>query len=150
MVSNNNKFIIWVLLLSLLALKTTFQQNYHNYQLLVAPNELVSPYCCDYPVNDQPPFSVCFVPNTKIFLAKAVYMMLRSSYYYDLSTSQLGRFQRYGQVQPFACKLKNLQKTFMVLGSYAFQDLPGAWIFLPPGKQPRRIFCPRARFQINL
>ena len=35
------KNAIWALLLSLLALILTFQQNYHNNQLLVKPNEMV-------------------------------------------------------------------------------------------------------------
>ena len=45
MVSDYNKNVILTLLLSLLALITTFQQNYHNYQLVVTPNEIVGLYC---------------------------------------------------------------------------------------------------------
>ena len=45
-----------VRLLSLLAVITTFQQNYHNNQLMVTLNEMVSLYCCDYHLNDSPPF----------------------------------------------------------------------------------------------
>ena len=40
MVADNNNNLIWTLLLSLLALVTTFQQKNHNYQLMVAPNEM--------------------------------------------------------------------------------------------------------------
>lgn len=40
MVADNNNNLIWTLLLSLLALVTTFQQKNHNYQLVVAPNEM--------------------------------------------------------------------------------------------------------------
>ena len=40
------------LLLSSLPLITTFQQSYHNYQLVVMPNKMVSLYCCDYLLND--------------------------------------------------------------------------------------------------
>ena len=40
------------LLLFSLALITTFQQSYHNYQRVVMPNEMVSLYCHDYPLND--------------------------------------------------------------------------------------------------
>ena len=56
MVGDNNKHVIWALLPSLLALITTFQQNYHNNQLVVVPNEMVGRYCHDYPLNDPPPF----------------------------------------------------------------------------------------------
>ena len=37
---DKNKNAIWALLLSLLALITTFQKNYHNYQLVPTPNEM--------------------------------------------------------------------------------------------------------------
>ena len=39
--SGEKKNAIWALLLSLLALIITFQQNYHNNQLLIKPNEMV-------------------------------------------------------------------------------------------------------------
>ena len=46
MAGDKDKNAIWALLLSLLALTTTFQQNYHNYnQLVVTPNEMVGLYC---------------------------------------------------------------------------------------------------------
>ena len=38
---------IWALLLSLLALRTSFQENNHNNQLVVTPNKMVGLYCCD-------------------------------------------------------------------------------------------------------
>ena len=41
MVGDCNKNVIWTLLLSLLASVATFQQKYHNYQLVVTPNEMV-------------------------------------------------------------------------------------------------------------
>ena len=48
MAGDKDKHTIWALLLSLLALTTTFQQNYHNYnQLVVTPNEMVGLYCRD-------------------------------------------------------------------------------------------------------
>ena len=49
MAGDKNKHTIWALLLSFLALTTTFQQNYHNSQLVVTPNEIkiVGLYCCD-------------------------------------------------------------------------------------------------------
>ena len=47
MAGDKNKHTIWALLLSLLALTTSFQQNYHNNQLVVTPNETVSLYCRD-------------------------------------------------------------------------------------------------------
>ena len=56
MAGENNKNAIWTLLLSLLALITTFQQYYHNYQRVVTPNEMVGFYCRDYPLNGPPPF----------------------------------------------------------------------------------------------
>ena len=42
MAGDKNKHTIWALLLSLLALTTSFQQNYHNNQLVVTPNEMVA------------------------------------------------------------------------------------------------------------
>ena len=46
MAGDKDKHTIWALLLSLLTLTTTFQQNYHNYnQLVVTPNEMVGLYC---------------------------------------------------------------------------------------------------------
>ena len=44
------------LLLSLLALVTTFQQQLAVHQLLGTLNEIVSLYYCDYPLNDPVPF----------------------------------------------------------------------------------------------
>ena len=48
MTGDKNKHKIWALLLSLLALTTTFQQNYHKNQLVATPNEMVGLYCRDY------------------------------------------------------------------------------------------------------
>jgi len=75
MTSDKNKNAIWALLLSLLAIITTFQQNYHNDQLscMVTLNEMVGLYCSEPAV-----IFVWFVPSTRIFLAKAVYMVLGS------------------------------------------------------------------------
>ena len=39
-----NKNAIWGLLLSSLVLRTTFQQNYDNNQLVVTPNEMAGLY----------------------------------------------------------------------------------------------------------
>ena len=47
MAGDKNKHTIWALLLSLLALTTSFQYNYHNNQLVVTPNEVVGVYCHD-------------------------------------------------------------------------------------------------------
>ena len=47
MAGDKNKHTIWALLLSLLALTTTFQQNYHNNQLVATPDEMVGLYCRD-------------------------------------------------------------------------------------------------------
>ena len=44
MAGDKNKHTICALLLSLLALTTSFQQNYHNNQLVVTPNEMVGLY----------------------------------------------------------------------------------------------------------
>ena len=52
MASDKNKHKIWALLLSLLALTTSFQHNYHNNQLVLTPNEMVGLYCRDYPLNN--------------------------------------------------------------------------------------------------
>ena len=102
MAGDKNKHTIWALLLSLLALTTSFQYNYHNNQLVVTPNEVVGVYCRDQPLNDPPLFlSVFFFfPSTRIFLAKAVYMVLGSA----RKILVLGRSQLQEQVQPFACK----------------------------------------------
>ena len=45
----------------------------------------------DYPLNDLPSMWMWFAPSARIFLAKAVYMVQRSSLYLDLPTSQLER-----------------------------------------------------------
>ena len=45
----------------------------------------------DYPLNEPPFTFMWFVPSARIFLAKAVYMVLRSSLYLDRPTSQLER-----------------------------------------------------------
>ena len=73
MAGENNKNAIWALLPSLLALITTFQQNYHNYELVVAPNEMVDFYCRDL-LNDPPPFlsGLSQVQVRVFFLAKTV------------------------------------------------------------------------------
>ena len=47
MAGDKNKHTILALLPFLLALTTTFQQNYHNNQLVVTPNEMVGLYCRD-------------------------------------------------------------------------------------------------------
>ena len=44
---HKNEHTILALLLSLLALTTSFQQNYHNNQLVVTPNEMIGLYCRD-------------------------------------------------------------------------------------------------------
>ena len=44
MAGDKNRSEIWVLLLSLLALITTFQKHYHNYQLVPTPNEMAGRY----------------------------------------------------------------------------------------------------------
>ena len=72
MVGNNNKHAIWALLLSLLALITTFQQQmavpFYN---LVTPNKIVLPW----PPTKQPAgIFVWSVPSAKIFLEKAKYL----------------------------------------------------------------------------
>ena len=74
MAGENNKNAIWALLLSLLALITTFQQYYHNYQFVVTPNERVGFYCRDYSLNGPPPFlSGLSLGQVRIFfLAKTV------------------------------------------------------------------------------
>ena len=86
-----NPNAVWALLSSLLALTRNFQQNYHNYQVMVTPNKMVGLYGCDCPLNEPPVtiFAVWFVPSTRIFLATTVYMVL------DLccATSQRGRSQ---------------------------------------------------------
>ena len=47
---------IWAPLFSLPTLVTTFQQNCHDYQLVVTPNDLFGLYCRDYPLNEPRPF----------------------------------------------------------------------------------------------
>ena len=79
--AGEKKNAIWALLLSLLALIITFQQNYHNNQLLIKPNETVGLFVAVITYGTNPRHFVCFVPGTRIFLAKAVYMVLGSSPY---------------------------------------------------------------------
>ena len=47
MAADKNKNVIWALLLCLLACITSFQQNYHNNQLVVTPTEVVGLFCRD-------------------------------------------------------------------------------------------------------
>ena len=85
MAGDKNKHTIWVLLFSLLAFTTTFQQNYHNNQVAVTPNEMVGLYCCVQPLNYLPIFLSGFslvlgsskerqftwcqdLPSTRVFL----------------------------------------------------------------------------------
>ena len=71
MVGNNNKHAIWALLLSLLALITTFQQQMAVPYNLVTPNKIVLPW----PPTKQPAgIFVWSVPSAKIFLEKAKYL----------------------------------------------------------------------------
>ena len=67
-------------------------QNRHNHQLVVTPNDIVGLHCRDDPMKWERPAAifVWFVPGTRIFLAKAVYLE-------DPSARR--------QVQPIACKL---------------------------------------------
>ena len=66
-------------------------QSYHKNQLIVTPNENGGPLipythwmtCCQF---------LRIVPSTRILLANAVYIVLGSSQYNDLSTSQRGGF----------------------------------------------------------
>ena len=70
---------IWALLLSLLALRTSFQQNYHNNQLVVTPNKVVGLLLLSLATERPTAIFVCFFPSTILFLTKAVYMVLGSS-----------------------------------------------------------------------
>ena len=77
MVGNNNKHAIWAFLLSLPAVLTIFQQQMaiilYN---LVMPNKIV---LLSLPTKRPAGIFVWFVLSTRIFLEKAVYMVLRSS-----------------------------------------------------------------------
>ena len=76
----DNKNVIWDLSLSLLECVNNHLSAAAGNFLQVA-NEIVGNYCRDYPLNDQPPFlSGLSVVLIKIFLAKAVYMVIGSSY----------------------------------------------------------------------
>ena len=55
---------------------------------VVMPNEMVSLYCRDYPLTNQPP--VWFIPSTRIFHSKAVYMVPGSSYHSARKIQALG------------------------------------------------------------
>ena len=143
MAGDRNKHSIWALLLSLLALTTSFQQNHdHNNQPVVTPNEMVGLYYRDWPLNDPPLFLAVFFPSTRIFLAKAVCMVLGSSY---LSTRKIlvqRRLQLQEQVQPFPCKpnTENIwcwddltSRIFLVLGSFSLHVNSPIVIFILRG-----------------
>ena len=53
----------------LLVLITTFEQQLAEF---FTPNEIVSLYCSDYPVNNQVQFFVSFVSSARIFLEVVV------------------------------------------------------------------------------
>ena len=85
MTGDKNKHTIWALLLSLLALTTSFQQTYHNNQLVVTPNEMVGLYCRD-PLND-PPLFLCGLslvhedlPSEGSLHSARIFLVLVSSY----------------------------------------------------------------------
>ena len=83
------KYSSWALLLSLLELITTFQQNYDNNQLVVIPDEMETKRpILPWLATERPaPSFVWFVPSTRIFQASAVYMVLESSSCQDLPIS---------------------------------------------------------------
>ena len=60
MAGDKNKNAIWALLLCFLVFITTFQQTYHNNQIVVTPNEMVDLCCRDKPLNDQQLFCVIY------------------------------------------------------------------------------------------
>ena len=78
MAGEYDKKAIWALLLSILAWITTFKQNYQNYQLVVTPNEMVGLYWRALAIERPATIFVWFVPSTRIFLMKAIYMVLWS------------------------------------------------------------------------
>lgn len=123
MVGDNNEHAICTLLFSLLAKITTFQQ-----QLAVLYNLIIAQK------NGWP-----LLPLLCLF---GLYLVLRSSqrkqfiWCQDLPTSQLGRSQRQGQVQPFACKL-NTENMWR-------QDHPPFRIFLVPGSSSLHVIRTRS------
>ena len=76
MAGEYDKKAIWARLLSILAWITTFKQNYQNYQLVVTPNEMVGLYWRALAIERPATIFVWFVPSTRIFLMKAIYMVL--------------------------------------------------------------------------
>ena len=69
----------WALLLSLLELITTFQQNYDNSRVVVMPRNEKQPILPWLATERPAPSFVWLVPSTRVFQAKAVYMVLGSS-----------------------------------------------------------------------
>ena len=87
MAGDKNKHTIWALLLSLLALTTSFQHNYHNNQLVLTPNEMVSLYCRDQPLNNP----LLFLSGLSQVLGSS--QRRQFTWCQDLPTCQLGRSQ---------------------------------------------------------
>lgn len=75
---------IWAPLFSLPTLITTLQQNCHNDQLVVTPNDLFGLYCCDYPLNEPSSFL------SGLFLVLESSKRGQFTRCQDLPTSQLG------------------------------------------------------------
>ena len=110
MAGDKNKHTIWAVLLSLLALTTSFQQNFQNNQLVVlAPNEMVGLYCHDQPLNDPLLFLSVFpqyqdLPSEGSLHGTRIFLLLGSSHLLARKILVLGRSQPQEQVQPFVCK----------------------------------------------
>ena len=110
MAGDKNKHTIWAVLLSLLSLTTSFQQNFQNNQLVVlAPNEMVGLYCHDQPLNDPLLFLSVFpqyqdLPSEGSLHGARIFLLLGSSHLSARKILVLGRSQPQEQVQPFVCK----------------------------------------------
>ena len=125
MAGDKNKHTIWALLLSLLALTTSFQYNYHNNQLVVTPNEVVGLYCRDQPLNDPP-----------LFLSVFFSLVLGSSQrrQFTWCSDQLGRSQYQedpsSRIKYNPLHVSRIQKKaygarmICLLGSSWYQDVP--------------------------
>ena len=120
---DNNKHVIWTPLLSLLLLATKFfsKKNGSSLQLM----EIDSFYAM---VIHWTTCHLCFVsliPSTRIFLVKAVYMVLGSSYFSSGEILVLGRSIATHKYNPGSSKIAAYLVSFSRLLCLAF--LYGWW-----------------------
>ena len=124
---DKNKHAIWASLLSSLLLITTFFSKKWQFFTTGGAKRNWQHLCHGYPLNNLHAtfFFVLLIPSTRIFLVKAVYMVLGSSYMYFSSGKilVLGRSSARHKCNPGSSKLtrcwQKLLPTWLVSAGYS-------------------------------